>query len=78
MNEDDLSNRDKFILAALEDIDPDTLKFLLNLQEHELLAQPIGEVLIEAINLLLESKSYEEREKIIKLFRESGIDLENL
>jgi hypothetical protein len=80
MNTDDpspeLTDRDKLLLLTLEELPPHLVNVLINIQQHQ--GRPMAGFIAEAVSKQLDDLSYEQRQQIIELFREEGIELENL
>jgi hypothetical protein len=71
-----MTNADKLLAACLEDIRSDQLGPLLAIAQKKGLS--LGEAVVEAMRLLLECMTPQEREEAIWVFRRDGIDLEEL
>jgi hypothetical protein len=72
----ELTNRDKLFLRVLEDLPPDLVDVLINIQQHQ--GRPMAQFIAEALGEKLKRLSYEQRQQVIGHFRKEGIDLENL
>ncbi len=71
-----MTNADRLLLAALEDMHPDQLAPLLRIARAKGIS--VGEAVLEAVRLLLACKPSQEREGVIRVFRHDGIDPEEL
>ena len=71
-----MTDRDKLFLAALEDLRPDQVSLLLHLSKTQ--DRKIGQLIVDALRLHLERMNWHEREQTIQIFREGGIDLNQI
>ena len=69
-----MSERDKLFLQVLEELPPDLLDVLINIQEDQ--GVPMAQFIADSIRENLVCLSFEQRQEVIDHFHQAGIDLE--
>jgi hypothetical protein len=71
-----MTDADRLLLAALEDMHPGQFAPLLRIAEQKGIT--VGEAVVMAMRLYLASKTPQERAEAIAVFKRDGIELEEL
>jgi hypothetical protein len=69
-----MSERDKLFLQVLEELPPDLLDVLINIQEDQ--GVPMAQFIADSIREKLVCLSPEQRGQVLEALRKEGIDLE--